>query len=192
MKSFTEQLLDQLPPPGDPVSVADLAEALGEPTTKRVVRSIDVLRRRGLVERLEPGCYRLTSSGEETRAAGERIVSGPRKPHSGPVKKKAPFREALWKALRLEEATTVQDLISLIPEEAHGSDPRSNAYAYLRRLIDAHYVIELPSREPGTAITSNGFKRYRLIRNTGPAAPHWSAKSRKLVDPNLPAEVIHD
>jgi len=192
MKSFTEQLLDQLPPPGDPVSVANLAEALAEPTTKRVVRSIDVLRRRGLVERLEPGCYRLTSSGEETRAQGKRIASGPRKPHTAPARRKAPFRQAIWAALRLEEATTVRDLISLIPEVAHGSDPHSNAYNYLRRLVEAHYVVQLPSRELGTAITSNGFKRYRLIRNTGPHAPYWSTKAGKLIDPNLSAETAHE
>ena len=191
MSTFTERLLNELPPPGDPVTVADLAIALEEPTTKRVVRSIDVLRRRDLVERLEPGLYRLTPAGETTRADGVRIASGPRKPHSGRAKKKAPFRDALWNALRLEEATTVADLLSLIPEHVHGRDPRSNAYAYLRRLIDAHYVIELPSREAGTAMTSNGFKRYRLIRNTGPHAPHWSGKAAALIDPNIQQEVAN-
>lgn len=188
MMTFTEQLLDALPPPGDPVTIGTLAAQLNE-DSKRIVRSMDVLRRRGLVERLNTGLYKLTTAGEETRAEGIKLKSGPRKPHGAVARKPAPFREALWRALRMLEATSVPDLLSLMPQEVHGRCPESNAHNYLRRLKDAGYVIELPMREAGTAITSNGFKRYRLLKNTGPKAPFWSPKHRKLIDPNLNEEV---
>lgn len=184
MRTFTEQLLEALPPPGDPVTIGVLAEKLND-ENRRVVRSIDVLRRRGLVERLETGLYRLTKSGEQARHDGAQLKSGPRKPHTARAKKPAPFRQALWAALRFGEATTIPDMLSLIPEEVHGRDPRSNAYVYLRHLVAADYVLALPKRDPGTALTSNGFKRYRLIKNTGPHAPFWSGKEGRLIDQNI-------
>lgn len=188
MMTFTEKLLKALPPPGDPVTIGALAEQLND-DNRRVVRSMDVLRRRGLVVRLDTGLYKLTTAGEKTRAEGIKLKSGPRKRHGAMARKPAPFREALWRALRMLEATTVPDLLSLMPPNVHGRNPESNAYNYLRRLKDAGYVIELTMREAGTAITSNGFKRYRLLNNTGPKAPFWSPKHKKLIDPNLNEEV---
>lgn len=184
MTTFTEMLLDTLPPPGDPVTIGQLAQKL-EGQNKRVVRSMAVLHRRGLVERVETGKYKLTKLGEETRAEGKELKSGPRKPHGFPSRKPAPFREALWKALRIcDEAMTIGEALTLIPTEIHGSNPTHNAHQYLRRLVAAGYVKAMNWREPGTAVTSNGYKRYRLINNTGPVAPFWSPKDKKLVDLN--------
>lgn len=183
MSTFTEQLLEALPPPGDPVTIGALAKKLnGE--NRRVVRSIDVLRRRGLVERLETGLYRLTPSGEQARHDGAQIKSGPKEAHTGRARRPAPFRAGIWKVLRFGEATTVPDLLSLIPENDHGKAPRSNAHKYLSHLVEAGFVIELPTRDPGTAVTSNGFKRFRLINDTGPKAPYWSWKEQRVIDPN--------
>lgn len=187
MQTFTEQLLDALPPPGDPVTIGALGEKLGD-KNRRVARSMEALRRRGLVERLEDGLYKLTPAGEETRALGIKLKSGPNGPHTGIVAKPAPFREALWQALRMSDgATTIPDLLSLIPEHLHSND-RTNARKYIGRLIDAGYVVALSHRDPGTAPTSNGFKRYRLINNTGPKMPFWSLKHKRLIDPNLALE----
>lgn len=187
MLTFTEKLLGALPPPGDPVTIGALAQKLGG-KNRRVVRSMDALRRRGLVERLEDGLYKLTAAGEETRAEGIKLKSGPNGPHTGIVTKPAPFRQALWQAFRLVEgSTTLPDLLSLIPEGLHSND-RTNGRKYLGRLVEAGYAVALDKRDPGTAPTSNGFKRYRLIRNTGPKAPFWSIKHQRLVDPNTNGE----
>ncbi len=184
MSTFTEQLLEALPPPGDPVTIGALAEKLND-ENRRVVRSMDVLRRRGLVVRLESGLYKLTPAGEEARHGGASLKSGPRKPHTGRARKPAPFRQALWTALRFGEAATIPDMLSLIPEEVHGRNPHSNAYHYLRRLAVAGFVLRLTQRDPGTALTSNGFIRFRLIKNTGPLAPFWSGKAKKMIDQNV-------
>lgn len=187
MMTFTEQLLDALPPPGDPVTIGALAEKLND-KNRRVVRSMDVLRRRGLVERLDTGLYKLTKAGEETRAEGVQLKSGPKKPHGFVARQPAPFREALWKVLRMEEASTIPEMLALIPDNALGTNPVKSAHEYLRRLTAAGYVSRMKWREPGTAVTSNGFKRYRLIKDTGPKVPFWSPKHDSLIDPNLRAE----
>lgn len=189
MRTFAEELLDALPPPGDPVTIAMLANRMGG-NNKRVSKSIAILRRRGLVERLDIGLYKLTEQGEKVRAEGIALKNGPRKKQSAPHRRTAPFREAFWRALRLsDDAITIGDALSLIPEEIHGSNPAHNAHQYLRRLIAAGYVKAMDWREPGTAVTSNGFKRYRLLKNTGPLAPFWSLKDGKLIDLNPVKEI---
>lgn len=187
MSSFTEQLLEALPPPGDPVTIGALAKKFNN-NNRRVVGSMDILRRRGLVERLDTGKYRLTASGEQARDEGLRLKSGPSGPHTGRAKRPAPFREAIWKVLRYGEVTTVPDMLSLIPENVHGRDPHSNAWRYLRHLVKAGYVLELAKRDPGTAMTSNGFKRFRLLNDTGPVAPYWSGKEKRMIDRNIVEE----
>jgi len=57
------------------------------------------------------------------------------------------------------------------------------------RLRRAGYLREAPTRVRGTAVTSNGFKKFTLVRNTGPIAPVWSDARKCLHDFNLEADM---
>ncbi|HEC90924.1 MAG TPA: hypothetical protein ENI55_04580, partial [Alphaproteobacteria bacterium] len=59
----TEKILAALPPPGYCLSTADIAFKAAV-DRHQTAKSLDVLRRRGLVQRLGSGRYRQTKSGE--------------------------------------------------------------------------------------------------------------------------------
>ncbi len=187
-RTFTDRILDVLPPPGEPVTIFELVERIGA-ENRRVVQAIDVLRRRGFVKRVHRGRYILTPAGRAFQKSDDhQITSGPNGPHTGPWRRGGgKFKAAFWAALRMSDsAVTIDDVLALIPETLHGRNPTDNAYQFLSRLQTAGYVAELARREAGTALTSNGFKRWRLIKNTGPKTPYWSLKYGRLIDPNLP------
>lgn len=140
---------------------------------------------RGLLERIEAGCYRLTAAGRDAAASGLVITSGPRRPHTAKVPKPArnTFRQRVWTALRMSGAVTVGDLV-MAAAGSDDLDAESNAAWYLCRLRTAGYIAELPVRQKGTRPTSNGFKRYRLILDTGPQAPVYRPKTRSVHDYN--------
>jgi hypothetical protein len=63
-------------------------------------------------------------------------------------------------------------------------EAQGNLGFYLRRL-EAHGVVErLERRQPGTALSSNGFVVWRLTRNLGLQAPVWRRQQKVLWDPN--------
>lgn len=139
---------------------------------------------RGLLERIEAGCYRLTAEGMKAAQAGEIITSGPFRPHTVKKPKAFPdtFRQRLWTAMRMSGTFTLGEVAMIA---ARGdSDPENNAAWYLRHLRDAGYVAELRTRQPGTRLTSNGFKRFRLLKDTGMKAPVYRTKTRTLFDYN--------
>lgn len=142
-----------------------------------------------LIDRLEIGCYQLTDEGRNFLAEGRTITSGPNKPLS--FLRAAPentFRQRAWNAMRLQHRFTVPS-ISMVAKTASDGNVVHNLQVFIRRLVAAGYVVELPAREKGTAVTSNGFKVFRLIKDTGHFAPVWS--KGKMVDRNL-AEGCND
>jgi hypothetical protein len=127
---------------------------------------------RGYLQREERGCFTLTEAGKASLLAGEILTSGPQGPHTGktPKRNQAALRDKAWRALRMMGKATIPDLMeraSLGTERAG----QNNLHRYLRALGRAGYVRELPRRAAGDALTSNGFKRWMLIRDTGPQAP---------------------
>lgn len=139
---------------------------------------------RGYLERVEAGCYRLTAAGLAAAAAGEVIKSGPYRKHTDKAREALPdtFRQRLWTAIRMSGAFTIGDVV--MAATRGDKDAESNAGRYLRYLIRAGYVAELPVRQPGTRMTSNGFKRYRLIKNTGQIAPIYRGLTGEIYDYN--------
>lgn len=141
---------------------------------------------RGLLERIEIGCYRLTRDGKKAAEEGRVISSGPYRPDRG--KCRAPqqntLRQRAWNVMRMGNAFTIGDLVmaACVGSEKNAE---SNLQRYLKRLAHAGYVAELPVRVRGTKLTSNGFKRFRLIRDTGPIAPVLRPKKRDFFDHNL-------
>ncbi len=141
---------------------------------------------RGLAERVERGCYQLTKAGIAAVERGEVITSGPYRPHTAPARRAAAntLRQRAWNAMRMSGTFTLADIVMAAAQASDG-DPDANVKRYVRQLALAEYVVELPVRGKGTALTSNGFKRFRLIKNTGPIAPVARIRSKTVHDHNL-------
>lgn len=140
---------------------------------------------RGYAERVEAGCYQLTPAGHKALATGIAITSGPRGRLTGGLRK-APrdtLRQRAWTAMRMSGAFTVGD-IALAAARPGDAMPENNLQRYMRQLHRAGYLAELPVRARGTALTSNGFKRFRLLKDTGPLAPVWSDTHDVMIDRN--------
>jgi hypothetical protein len=140
---------------------------------------------RGLLERVEKGCYQLTKSGQTEAKAGKVIKAGPWRPDTGRniVRHRDTFRQRVWSAIRMSTTFTLGELV--VAAARHDDlCPESNAARYVRQLKHAGYIAEMPSRQAGTRLTSNGFKRFRLVRNTGPAAPVFKPKVKTVHDFN--------
>lgn len=86
--------------------------------------------------------------------------------------------------MKMSGAFTVSDII-LVAAQPSDKQPESNLQRYLRSLYQAGYLTILPVKARSTRPYSNGFRRFRLIRDTGPLAPVWSQKKAILLDFNL-------
>lgn len=156
---------------------------------KQVENAALTLRRRELATRVGPGCLKLTDAGREALAAGATITSGPNGPQPGKRIFTDTLRSRIWTALRIRQKASIPDLIMLTAQgNAREKALESNIGKYLRALAKAGFVSKMPRREPGTAITSNGYVRWLLIRNTGPLAPVWRPGKSSVYDPNTTEE----
>jgi hypothetical protein len=172
------------------VTEARLVEITGL-TETQVARAAITLRRNDLLEKTGMGCHKLTSAGLEA-LAGANVHSGPRgKQQSGKRIFKDTLRIRVWRAIRIRRKFTVPELIVLVADENSRGDITSNVQKYVRALAKAGYLIEMPKREQGTALTSNGYKRFWLqdAKDTGPKAPVWRLELKTVYDPNTETEV---
>lgn len=141
---------------------------------------------RGLIERVEIGCYQLTPLGLNARCQGLEISSGPIGPRRN-GKWRSPgntLRQKAWRAMRRMVTFTISDVLVLAQSGSEKS-ARSNIEQYIRDLNAAGYVQELQSRVRGTAPGSNGYKRFRLLKDTGEFAPIVRSSRSELFDRNL-------
>jgi hypothetical protein len=136
---------------------------------------------------VKPGCYRLTKLGEAALAQGTKLTSGPKGPHVNRQLQTGTMRERAWNIFRIRGKASVPELVDqlldagsddLIVKRAH-----NNLQKYLINLKRAGYLVEM-RREAPTSLTSNGAKRYLLVRSTGPLAPAVQAKMNKVFDQN--------
>lgn len=164
-------------------TIDDLAAML--PLTRRQISNgAASLIMRGQLERIETGCYQLTPAGLTAHAAGETITSGPTGKRTGRSRRplKDTLRQRAWTAMRMSGTFTIGDLV--MAATRGDRDAETNISRYLRVLKATAYVVELPVRARGTHLTSNGFKRFRLLKDTGPIAPVWSEARGRLIDHN--------
>lgn len=140
---------------------------------------------RGLLERVEAGCYRLTTDGRARAAANDVIKAGPWRADTAKDRRpvRDTFRQRVWNAVRMAGAFTIGDVV-MAAARADDKDAENNAAWYIRHLKNAGYLAELPNRQRGTKLTSSGFKRWRLVRDTGPRAPVFKAKTKLVHDYN--------
>ncbi|MCT4654388.1 MAG: hypothetical protein N4A65_01125 [Cohaesibacter sp.] len=152
---------------------------------KEIVKATGRLIHRGLVERVEIGCYQLSNAGKDLAASGEEIKPGPFRTDRGKCRKpRDTMRQRAWQAMRMSGSFTIGD-IAMAAAGPNDARPEGNLQKYFRALRHAGYLIELPVRAQGTALTSNGFKRFRLLKDTGLIAPIYRANKGAIFDHNL-------
>lgn len=171
--------------------IADIAAAL-DLTHVQVGKATGELIARGYLERVERGCFQLTEDGATAVVMGVRICSGHTGPTTGirkPVRNT--MRQRAWKAMRIHREFTVPDLAMIVSRDAPAAAYNS-LQTYLRQLTAAGYVMRMPGKARGTAISSPGFNRFRLVRDTGPRAPVYSRKRAAFHDFNTGKDVPCD
>lgn len=168
-------------------TIEQLADDL-DLTRRQVSDAAAKLLRRGYLDRMAVGCYQLTEAGQAAAVAGEVITSKPRGPSGKVNRKRNTLRQRAWTAMGVRRSFTVQDLIcdAATPDDGN---PTENIQRYVRSLAAAGYVKETPRRARGTAPSSNGFKVWVLVRNTGRAAPVVSTRRPVLHDFNTGEDV---
>lgn len=166
--------------------ISDIASALGL-VHGQVSQAAAHLIARGLVERLERGCFRLTDAGRTARDRGVRIDSGVTGPTRAPRQpRRVAIRQRAWNAMRIKRTFTVPEITTAIAREGDG-DVQESLRRYFNELAKDGYLVRAVRRQPGTAQGSNGFVRFSLVRDTGPLAPVWSRKLDGIHDFNLEA-----
>lgn len=170
-RSFLQEAVRDKLPPQSCLTIDELDTALPDHSRKSIVKATLKLMTRGLLERVELGCYQLTDKGIQSRSNGETLTSGPNAPHTAKARKQkgSNLRQRVWRVMPVKQKFTIDDLLG-VAANGEEKNARNNVQKYLRFLSEAGYLREL-RRVPGEALTSNGFKRYQLIRHTGPKAP---------------------
>ncbi len=87
----------------------DQLDALLPLTRRQISDGAARLVMRGLLERIEAGCYRLTAAGRQAAARGDTISSGPFRPDSAKARKpwRNTLRQRAWNAMRMSSTFTI-------------------------------------------------------------------------------------
>ena len=136
--------------------------------------------------KVKPGKFRLTNEGRIAWEAGANRKSGPKGPSGKPRNTAGSLREKVWRLLRIRQKASVPEVVALLCDGNATAQEiecaTNNVQKYLRALRATGYLTDM-RREPGSKPTSNGFKRYLLVRDTGPLAPTRRGKDC-VYDPN--------
>lgn len=174
--------------PQDCITEARMAEITGM-DARQIEAAALKLRKHGFMDRVGPGCHKLTDAGRAAYEAGVRLTSGPKGPQATGQRLRDPgLRQRVWNVLRMHRKYS-QDDILLLALEGGERDPASNVGKYLRALAKAGYVRRMPIRENPANLTSNGAIRWQLVTDTGPQAPVWRQSRNAVYDPNLEQEI---
>lgn len=176
----------------DQVRLADVIRESGL-DNQQAVNACEKLVQHGYLNRnrcaggkVKPGQYTLTRSGRLAMEAGAKLISGPKGPHGKPKIVVNTLREKVWRALRIRQKLSAPEAVSLLCDADADSETlkrmADNVQKYLRTLRRAGYLADM-RREPGSSLTSNGFKRYLLVRDTGSLAP-VKRRNGNVYDPN--------
>lgn len=183
----TAQALLQELADGKRQNIGQLASALNA-SKRQVSDAAALLARRSLLTRPALGIYQLTEAGCDAAKTGVILTSGPKGPRGKASLHRDTFRVRAWRSMRIRRRFTIGEIVS---DAAHNTEKnaRNNALRYVGLLRRAGYVRELPRRQQGNALTSNGFKIFALIRDTGPQAPVWQQEKRAFHDFNTGEDV---
>lgn len=166
------------------VQLPALAAALGTPR-KNVGSALQQLKRRGLVDSPARGCYALTDAGHAWLASGRIIAAGQSSCRPRTVTRG--LRQRCWWVLRARKSATLPELLSALADGSE-RDATGNLRRYLQALVEAGFVAVAPQRVAGSALRSNGYLRYTLVRDNGRLAPVVRLASGTVYDPNSGVE----
>lgn len=115
--------------------------------------------------------------------------SGPKGPHGKPRVVPGTMRQMAWRAMQIKGKFTLADLVrAVVPADNAAQDPRNNVGRYVKALTRAGILAELPKRAAPRSPTSNGDKRWLLLRDLGRQAPVIRAAGG-IFDPNSGAVI---
>lgn len=159
---------------------------------EQVGNSTSKLQQNGFIKVVDKGCFRITQAGITALEQKTNLRSGPKGETSVKIHKDS-LRVRVWRAIRIpsRHSFSIPDLLPLVTKGGE-KDAQSNIYKYVKALECAGYLIRMGKRMRGTAMTSNGFARWRLDleKNTGPQAPVWRMGKGSVFDPNTGEEII--
>jgi hypothetical protein len=162
----------------------DLERATGI-SRHETVKAAGRLIERGYLKRTTNGVFALTQYGADAIADGVVIRSGPMGPDTAIAR--PPVRDTLrqraWTAMRVMAKFSTVEIASACLDVPQKKD-QDNIRRYCRGLKDAGILIEMPTREGGSALTSNGFKRYRICEDLGEIAPSHRVRKKDVFDHN--------
>ncbi len=159
--------------------LATIASAIGK-TRADVVQGVQCLKRRGLAEGRSPGTYAATDAGRAFLADGLTVASG--QAATRPRRQTRGLRQRAWWVIRARRTVSVPDLLQTLADGTE-KNAGANLSRYLGALVRSGFMVELP-RLPGSSPTSNGYKRYMLVRNNGRHAPVVRQRQGMVFDPN--------
>lgn len=166
------------------LTVDQLHESLGLERTQ-ITSAVARMIGQEIIERVEIGCYQLTKIGLEAIENGLDIGLGKSKiPIESTNRDMADtVRQRAWNLMRIR-STFSYDELAMAADRGNIKNTRKSIQRYMCKLVAADYVIEFGPRIPGGKLTSNGFKTFMLVRNTGPLAPTFQEKKRRIFDHN--------
>ncbi|SDI52229.1 hypothetical protein [Propionivibrio dicarboxylicus] len=111
--------------------------------------------------------------------------TGPKSPHGKPRVMQGTLRQKAWRAMQIKGKFTLSDLVrNAVSEEDKAKDPRNNIGRYVAGLTHAGILVEMRRRAVPTSPTSNGEKRWTLVRDLGRKAPVMRKGGNSVFDPN--------
>ena len=163
----------------------DQLDAVLPLTRRQISDGAATLIRRDYLDRVELGCYCLTSAGVAASDRGEQITSGPIGPLTCKSRRKwrSTLRQRAWTAMRMSGTFSISELV--IAASKDDKQPEVNLLDYLRALSRVGYVAVLPAARGGLRRNSKNGKRFRLLKDTGPIAPEWRSRKGVVWDRNL-------
>jgi hypothetical protein len=136
---------------------------------------------------VKPGCYHLTSLGRTALAEGAKLTSGPKGPNGKVRPRPDGLRDRAWRLLRIRRKASVPEVVGVLLDAGSDGDDikraENNLAKYFRQLMRAGYLMEM-RREAPQSLTSNGAKRFLLLRDTGELPPIPQIGKKVVYDQN--------
>ena len=109
----------------------------------------------------------------------------PKDPHRKQRVVHGTLRQKAWRAMQIKGKFTLSDLVrNVVTAADKARNPRNNLGRYVAGLTRIGILVELKRRAAPTSLTSNGEKRWTLVRDLGRQAPVMRRDGLSVYDPN--------
>jgi hypothetical protein len=164
-----------------------------------VIKSLGRLIQRGLAKRTNKSGlrdaieaeYAATDAGRKFVRDGGKITNAHKSPRvSKPRVHPDSVRQRIWDAFRRDRKTTIVAIAETIRRDGEDNDAIiRNGYKFFAALTRAGVAVEMRERDAGFSPTSNGFKRFAMVKDLGKLAPVAGVKG--LFDPNTGERIAY-